>query len=201
MSSLLFALGPVVSSSPSCRARDMDRLDCGAGDPGGQREEAGEQLVHHSRDRIPTGARPARRQFPGTGGAQAQVVFSVPSHETLTGSTDRQAIESTVAQLKTLPEVVSVSDPFQTGTVSKDGRIAFAVVGYPVAASDVSTSAQKALLAAGAPAKAAGITVNFGGQVAQASTKSDTDLIGIVIAFVVLLIGFGSLLLGLLPLL
>ena len=140
-------------------------------------------------------------KFPGTGGAQAQVVFSVPSPETLTGSTDRQAIESTVAQLKTLPGVVSVSDPFQTGTISKDGRIAFAVVGYPVAASDVSTSAQKALLAAGAPAKAAGIAVNFGGQVAQASTKSDTDLVGIVIAFVVLLIGFGSLLLGLLPLL
>jgi uncharacterized membrane protein YdfJ with MMPL/SSD domain len=140
------------------------------------------------------------KQFPGTGGAQAQVVFSVSSPQTLTSPGNRQAIESTVAQLKKLPEVVSVADPFQSGTVSKNGQIAYALVAYPVASSDVSSHAVKALLASGGPAKAAGITVNFGGQVAQASTKSDTDAIGIVIAFLILLVGFGSLLLGVLPL-
>jgi uncharacterized membrane protein YdfJ with MMPL/SSD domain len=140
-------------------------------------------------------------KFPGTGGAQAQVVFSVPAGQSLTSSADRQAVESTVAQLRKLPQVVSVMDPYQTGTVSKNGQIAYATVAYPVAVADVSTASQTALLDSGGPAKAAGITVNFGGQVAQASTKSDTDLIGIIIAFFVLLIGFGSMVAGVLPLL
>jgi RND superfamily putative drug exporter len=141
------------------------------------------------------------QKFPGTGGAQAQVVFSVPAPRSLTASTERQAVEATVAELRTLPQVVAVTDPYQTGTVSKDDRIAYAVVAYPVAVGNVTTKAQNALLASGGPAKAAGISVNFGGQVAQANTKTDTELIGILIAFLVLLIGFGSVIAGILPLL
>lgn len=141
------------------------------------------------------------QKFPGTGGAQAQVVFSVKGPGTLTTPADKQAIETTVAQLQKLPQVVGVTDPFTSGTISKDGRIAYAVVAYPVAVADVTSHAQSALLDSGAPAKAAGITVNFGGQVAEANTKTDTEVVGIIIAFLVLLIGFGSVILGLLPLL
>jgi RND superfamily putative drug exporter len=140
-------------------------------------------------------------KFPGTGGAQAQVVFSVPAGQSLTSAADKQAVESTVAQLGKLPQVVGVQDPYQTGTVSKSGQIAYAVVAYPVAVADVKPASVTALLDSGAPAKAAGITVNFGGQVAQASTSSDTDAIGLIVAFIILLIGFGSIVAGLLPLL
>ena len=140
------------------------------------------------------------QKFPGTGGAQAQVVFSVPASQSLTNAANHQAVEATLAELRKLPQVVDVTDPYQAGTVSKNGRIAYAVVAYPVAVADVSTKAQNALLASGGPAKAVGIDVNFGGQVAQASTKTDTELIGVLIAFLVLLIGFGSVVAGLLPL-
>jgi putative drug exporter of the RND superfamily len=139
-------------------------------------------------------------KFPGTGGAQAQAVFSVPTGESLTSSAHREAVEKTLTQLRKLPQVVSVSDPFSAGTVSKNGQIAYAVVAYPVAVANVTTHAQTALLDSGGPAKAAGITVNFGGQVAQAQTKTDTEVVGIIIAFLVLLIGFGSVILGILPL-
>ena len=139
-------------------------------------------------------------KFPGTGGTQAQVVFSVPSPETLTDSSHRQAIETTLAQLRKDPQVVLVTDPFQAGTVSKDGRIAYATVAYPVPVGSVTTAARNALLDSGGPAKAAGIAVNFGGQVAQASTTSDTESIGILVAFIILLIGFGSVSASLLPL-
>jgi putative drug exporter of the RND superfamily len=139
-------------------------------------------------------------KFPGTGGAQAQAVFSVPAGESLTTSSHREAIESTLAQLRKLPQVVSVSDPFSTGTISKNGQIAYAVVGYPVAVADVTSHAQTALLDSGGPAKAAGVTVNFGGQVAQAQTKTDTEVVGIIVAFLILLIGFGSVIVGILPL-
>ena len=65
---------------------------------------------------------------------------------------------------------------------------------YPVPVGSVTTAARNALLDSGGPAKSAGITVNFGGQMAQASTTSDTESIGILVAFIVLLIGFGSVL-------
>src|SRR6185437_12877435 len=42
------------------------------------------------------------QKFPGTGGAQAQVVFSVPPSKSLTDHSERQAIEATLAQLKKL---------------------------------------------------------------------------------------------------
>ena len=149
------------------------------------------------------------QKFPGAGGAQAQVVFSVPAPRTLNDAADRQAVEATLAELRKLPQVVGVTDPYAKGsvssasqdTVSQNGRIAYAVVAYPVAVADVTARAQTALLDSGGPAKAAGITVNFGGQVAQANTTSDTEVIGLLIAFLVLLIGFGSVLAGILPLL
>src|ERR1700761_2329288 len=141
------------------------------------------------------------QKFPGTGGAQAQVVFSVPAGRSLASPADHQAVEATVAQLHKLPQVVGVLDPYQSGTVSGNGQIAYAVVAYPVAVADVKPAAVTALLDSGGPARAAGITVNFGGSIAQASSSSDTDLIGIAVAFVILLIGFGSVLAGLLPLL
>ena len=139
-------------------------------------------------------------KFPGTGGTQAQVVFSVPAPETLTDPAQRQAIEATLDQLRKDPQVVLVTDPFQTGTVSKDGRIAYSTVAYPVPVGSVTAAAKNALLDSGGPAKAAGISVNFGGQVAQASTTSDTESIGILVAFIILLIGFGSVSASLLPL-
>jgi putative drug exporter of the RND superfamily len=140
------------------------------------------------------------QKFPGTGGAQAQVVFSVAAPRTLTGASERQAVEATLDGLRKDPQVVAVTDPYEGGTVSKSGRIAYAIVAYPVSVGNVTAAAQHALLNSGGPAEAAGITVNYGGQVAQASTTSDTEVIGIVIAFLVLLIGFGSVLIGLLPL-
>jgi RND superfamily putative drug exporter len=103
-------------------------------------------------------------KFPGTGGAQAQVVFSVPAGQSLTSPADHQAVESTVAQLRKLPQVVSVMDPYQTGTVSRNGQIAYATVAYPVAVADVSAASQTALLDSGGPARAAGITSTSAGR-------------------------------------
>src|SRR6202050_1946355 len=44
------------------------------------------------------------QKFPGTGGAQAQVVFSVPAPRSLTDGTERQAVEANVSALRTLPQ-------------------------------------------------------------------------------------------------
>jgi uncharacterized membrane protein YdfJ with MMPL/SSD domain len=140
-------------------------------------------------------------QFPGAAGAQAQVVFSVSAPATLTTPTAQQAVEAILAGIRKDPQVEFVTDPFKTGTVSQSGRIAYATVAYPVAVADVTKGAKDALLNSGGPAEAAGITVNFGGSVVQASTVADTEAVGIVIAFIVLLVAFASYLAAVVPLL
>lgn len=140
-------------------------------------------------------------RFPGAGGAQAQVVFSTTGSDPLTSSADRTAIEASLSQLRHAPEVVSVSDPFATGTVSPSGRIAFSTVAYPVAVGSVTNAAKTALLGSGGPAKAAGLHVNIGGELAAPSNTSNSDVAGIVIAFIVLALTLGSLLAAGLPLL
>jgi uncharacterized membrane protein YdfJ with MMPL/SSD domain len=136
------------------------------------------------------------QQFPGAGGAQAQIVFSVTPPATLTAPAQQQAMAATLAGIKKDPQVEFVSSP----TVSHSGQIAYATVAYPVPVANVTKAAVHALLNSGGPAKAAGISVNFGGQVVQASTVADTEAIGVIVAFIILLIGFASFVAALVPL-
>jgi putative drug exporter of the RND superfamily len=131
-------------------------------------------------------------RFPGAGGAQAEVVFSTTGPAPITSSADKIAIESSLAELRRAPQVVSVSDPFSTGTVSPSGKIAFSTVAYPVAVGNVTTGAKSALLDSGGPAKAAGLKVNIGGEIAAPNNTSNSDAVGIVIAFIVLAVTFAS---------
>jgi uncharacterized membrane protein YdfJ with MMPL/SSD domain len=141
--------------------------------PGTQAQKALDLLDHH---------------FPGTGGAQAQVVFSVPDTETLTGARQKA------------PQVVTVSDPYTSGTISASKQIAYATVAYPTDAGKVSSPAKNALLHSGGPAERAGIDVNYGGQVAEATNASGTEGLGVIVAFFVLLIAFGSIWAAIVPL-
>jgi uncharacterized membrane protein YdfJ with MMPL/SSD domain len=140
------------------------------------------------------------KKFPGTGGAHAQVVFSVSGAHKLTSARAKQAVDATLARLRKAPQVVSVSDPYRTGRLSRSEQIAYATVAYPVDVSHVTDAAKHALLHSGGPAKQAGIAVNYGGQVAEATNASGTEAIGVIVAFVVLLIAFGSIWAAILPL-
>src|ERR1700681_4032252 len=140
-------------------------------------------------------------RFPGAGGAQAQVVFSTTGTTPVTSSAEKAAIEASLAQLRRAPQVVSVSDPFTTGTVSRSGKIAFSIVAYPVPVAAVTQFAKTALLDTGGPAKATGLQVNVGGALAAPSTAPKSDIVGIVIAFIVLALTFRSALAAGVPLL
>ena len=138
-------------------------------------------------------------RFPGAGGAQAQIVFSAKGPTTLDGRRPA-AVEESLAELRHAPEVVAVSDPFTGATVSANGRIAFATIAYPVSVDKVSTTAKSVLLHSGAPARKAGLDVNYGGAVAAPSNTSSTDVLGIIVAVIVLALSFGSVLAAGLPL-
>ncbi|WP_305786515.1 MMPL family transporter [Symbioplanes lichenis] len=140
----------------------------------------------------------------GGGGntASAKVVFTVSGDATLTGGSPKAAIERAVAKLQTAPQVAAVADPYESQTVSQDGQTAYATVTYRVAAVDLTEADKEALLAAGDTAKSAGVGVEYGGDATQAGTEAGaTEVLGVVVAAVVLLVTFGALVAAGLPLL
>jgi RND superfamily putative drug exporter len=134
--------------------------------------------------------------------ASANVVFTASGDAKLTASAQHAAIESAVAALRQAPQVAQVSDPFQAKAVSQDQQTAYATVNYSVAQPDVTDAARTALYAAGRTASSAGIEVEFGGTATKAQPAGGaTEGIGVVVAALVLIITFGSLVAAGLPLL
>ncbi|MDG4831120.1 MMPL family transporter [Solwaraspora sp. WMMD1047] len=138
----------------------------------------------------------------GTDTATARVVFTVSGDAVLTGADQRAAVTATVAELRAAPQVTSVADPYQAQTIAPDGRTGYATVTYPVGPAEVDLASREALLAAAEPARAAGVGVEYAGEVTEtAEASSAAEAVGIVVAGIVLLITFGSLVAAGLPLL
>ncbi|MFI5933911.1 MMPL family transporter [Actinoplanes sp. NPDC051494] len=140
----------------------------------------------------------------GGGGntATARVVFTVGDDAELTGATQKAAVEKAVAALKVAPQVAAVADPYESQTVSQDKRTAYATVTYAVAAPDLTEAAREGLRTAGESAASAGIEVEFGGDATVAGTEAGaTEVLGVLVAAVVLVITFGALVAAGLPLL
>lgn len=141
-----------------------------------------------------------KQKFPeaGVGGATARVVMVAPEGEKLNPGTVSEVVDG----LRAAPKVVGATDPFQTRTVSPDGRIALAQVSYQVKNFELTESDREALRAAAEPGTAAGLTVEFGGDAMQPMPQTQpTEGIGVAVAAVVLIVTFGSLLAAGLPLL
>ncbi|NEE01537.1 MMPL family transporter [Phytoactinopolyspora halotolerans] len=125
------------------------------------------------------------------GGATGRVVFAAPDGEALTDPGNRSAVEAVVAEVAETPGLVSVADPFEAGTVSEDGTIAYAEVTY--SDSIISDESQEALFEAAESGRDAGLTVEIGGDVAfEEEAGGGSELIGLAVAAVVLVITFGS---------
>ncbi|MFI6657711.1 MMPL family transporter [Streptomyces sp. NPDC050523] len=144
------------------------------------------------------------QRFPGMSadGATGRVVFKAPAGEKMTDAGNKAAVEKTVKELTDGSEVVSVTDPYQAHAVSKDGTIAYTSVKYKVSGMELKDASRSALEQAGKDARSAGLTVEIGGDALQTTPETGaTEVIGIAIAAVVLVITFGSLIAAGLPLL
>ncbi|MER5298058.1 MMPL family transporter [Streptomyces lasiicapitis] len=136
-------------------------------------------------------------------GATARVVFKAPGGEKVTDPANRAAISKTVTALKSSSdEVASAADPFVAKTVSKDGTTAYASVTYKVTSMELTDDSRDALEKTTDDARTDGMTVEVGGDALQAVPHTGaTEIIGIAVAAVVLVITFGSLVAAGLPLL
>ncbi|MCF3123399.1 MMPL family transporter [Streptomyces arenae] len=135
-------------------------------------------------------------------GASARVVFKAPGGEKVTDPANKREIDKTVAALASGSDQVARADsPFQAKTVSKDGSTAYASVSYKVTAMELTDDDRDALEKTVDEARDSGLTVEVGGDALVAMPETGaTEVIGIAIAAVVLIITFGSLVAAGLPL-
>ncbi|MGW1161946.1 MMPL family transporter [Streptomyces sp. NPDC002519] len=144
------------------------------------------------------------QRFPGMSadGATARVVFQAPDGEKVTAKDNKAVVERTVKDLRDGSEVTSVADPFVAHAVSKDGTVAYVQVKYKVSGMELKDASKNALKEAAQGARDGGLTVEVGGDALSAVPETGaTEVIGIAIAAVVLVITFGSLVAAGLPLL
>ncbi|MBK3633910.1 MMPL family transporter [Streptomyces sp. MBT97] len=145
------------------------------------------------------------QRFPGASadGATGRIVFKAPEGEKMTDAANRATVEKTVKTLGDGSEVVSVTDPFTTGAVSKDGTVAYTSVKYDAPGMELTDPTRQALEKAGDDARATGLTVDVGGDALQAGAEPGAigEAVGLAIAAVVLVITLGSLVAAGLPLL
>ncbi len=148
------------------------------------------------------------RVFPQVSGTSAQMVVVVPEGRRADTSAIRDDIATAAKRAGALPQVATVASPFDERVrngVSPDGRAALVTVQMGVALPDVEPATKDALLAIGTDLQKQigdGVTVSVGGAVfgGQAPALSPTEGIGLVVALVVLMLAFRSLLAAVMPL-
>lgn len=145
------------------------------------------------------------QRFPGSSsdGATARVVFKAPAGEKMTDAPQKAEVQKISDRLTAgSAQVSSVSDPYTQNAVSKDKTTAYVEVAYKVSSAELTDATRDALEHTGEQARAEGLTTEIGGDALQVAPETGaTEIIGVAVAAVVLVITFGSLLAAGLPLL
>jgi RND superfamily putative drug exporter len=139
-------------------------------------------------------------RFPEAAGGSAMAVFAAPAGERL--ERHRPAIDAAVARIAGVEHVAAVADPFAAGTVSPDGRIGFAVITFDRPSTELGPAPLAAVADAMAPARAAGVAAEVGGDAAFINAETETsgaEAAGLLAALVVLVVAFGTVLAALVP--
>jgi putative drug exporter of the RND superfamily len=145
-----------------------------------------------------------QHDFPAASGDPDQIVV-----ETRTGSVTsrpaRSAVEAMLAKVGQLPRVASVASPYGphgASQVSRDGKIAFATVNFDAQAQDLPATAASAVIRTARAAQGPDLKVELTGQAiqnAQPSQSSNSTLLGVILALIVLGLAFGALFAAITP--
>ncbi len=153
---------------------------------------------------------------PAAGGYGAQIVLNDPSNPL---TEEASAVNSTVTALEKLPDVIGAQNPLpppgttpppassttpNTGPLSTDGKTAYITVRFSVPPSTLGDDYLTGVDSAVQPLRDAGVTVEYGGSLGElarpAADDRTSEAIGFAVAIVVLLIGFGSVIGAVMPL-
>lgn len=140
-----------------------------------------------------------KQSFPEAAGGIGVAVFAAPPGQRLDGQ--RAAIATALSKLAAAEHVASVSDPFATGRISKDGRIGYSDLTLDLPAADLGAPGADKLFDALKPARDSGVEAELGGDVASFNKKNESgsEGFGLIAALVVLVIAFGTVLAAVVP--
>ncbi|MEU3612385.1 MMPL family transporter [Streptomyces sp. NPDC006872] len=136
------------------------------------------------------------KTLPEASGAGAQIVFTAPEGHQVTEAPYATTIARTVAEAKNAPQVSEVVDPRTSSAVSADRTTAIVQVQYPVQNTEVRPSSVDAIEDAAKAAEKDGLQTSVGGSVysSKGVHVGPSEIIGVAVALLVLVVTFGSLL-------
>ncbi|TDO36425.1 RND superfamily putative drug exporter [Kribbella sp. VKM Ac-2527] len=134
-----------------------------------------------------------QRDLPAASGASASVVVKAPAGKTLADPTVKAAVGATVAKVGQVPEVIAAIDPFTSKAISPDGTTGLVNVQFAKPADELAKETTEAYDALSSLSNGDLQVVPGGGIVGGAPEIGVTEVIGVAIAGVVLVVTFGSL--------
>ncbi|MFI8933280.1 MMPL family transporter [Streptomyces sp. NPDC053474] len=128
-------------------------------------------------------------------GAEARLVFRAPDGQRMTAKENKAAVTDALGLLDEGDQVASATDPYKTGAVSEDRTIAYSTITYTADAVDLTGPTKSALEGAASQARDAGLTVEIGGSALESEEApgGTTEIVGVAVAAVVLVLTLGSL--------
>jgi RND superfamily putative drug exporter len=134
-----------------------------------------------------------QQELPAASGASATVVVKAPDGKTLADPTVKAAVGATVAKVANVPEVIAAVDPFTSKAISPDGTTGLISVQFDKPADELTKESTEAY--DGLSGLSTGdLKVVPGGQIAGGVPEiGATEVIGVAVAGVVLIVTFGSL--------
>ncbi|MGW1202611.1 MMPL family transporter [Streptomyces cyaneofuscatus] len=144
-----------------------------------------------------------KEKFPPAAGGVVRIVVAAPEGEAMTDPAHKKVLDDVLREAATVEGVVDVSQPARTGALSADGTIAYSDVRFADEAPEVTEEAKEEIAAAVEPLRDAGMQAELGGSAMLPQTEAGgpAELVGVVIAFVVLAVALGSIVAAGLPLL
>lgn len=134
-----------------------------------------------------------KTELPAASGSSATVVVKAPEGKTLADPAVKAAVGTTVAKVAKVPEVIGAVDPFTSKAISPDGATGLISVQFAKPADELSKDSTEAYDALSG-LSSGDLQVVPGGQVAGGVPEvGATEIIGVAVAAVVLVVTFGSL--------
>ncbi|MFI7011420.1 MMPL family transporter [Streptomyces sp. NPDC050145] len=147
--------------------------------------------------------------FPALGGDSDTVVWHIKD-STVRAADVETAMSNTLRQIGDLPGVSAVASPYEADSggaagISADGRTAYATVSFDQQSDDLPVSQAKAVVDTARAAEhhgPDGLQVELGGSAVSLTEPTSahvSEIVGVVVAAVVLLLAFGSMAAAMLP--
>ncbi|AIQ46515.1 hypothetical protein R70723_12030 [Paenibacillus sp. FSL R7-0273] len=142
-----------------------------------------------------------------TGGeqdGQVKIVFKAPDNEALDSAGNKTSISELLTKIQEDEAVASVASPYELANINPDKQIGYAVVTYNSAADKVSQESKDKVEDSLAITRDKGIETGLSGTVKFEQTEAGGgpgEIMGVILAYVILAITFASLLVAGMPIL